>query len=68
MALVKTDKAKLMHFLEGLVNPPATVEIPDGSTWVWDAMALVQAMKPQDTFGRFANSVLMYLITAASKI
>ncbi len=64
-SIVKTDKAKLMHFLEGSVHPPATVEIPDGSIWVCDAMALVQAMKPQNTFGRFANNVLMYLINAA---
>lgn len=64
-SLVKTDKAKLMHFLEGSVNPPATVEIPEGSTWVCDGMALVQAMKPQDTFGRFANSTLMCLINTA---
>lgn len=32
-SLVKTDNVKLMHFLEGSVNPTATVEnIPDGST------------------------------------
>lgn len=63
-SLVKTDKAKFMYFLEGSVNPPATVEsIPDGSTWVWDAMTLVQVMKQQDTFGMFANRALKFLIT-----
>lgn len=38
-SLMKTDKAKLLHFLEAVVNPPKTVNnIPEGSTWVWDGM------------------------------
>ena len=55
-SLMKTDKAKLMHYLEAEVKPSANVErIPEGSAWVWDAMALVQVLKPQATFGMFAD-------------
>lgn len=45
-SLVKTNKAKLMHTLEEDINPPPTVrDIPDGSVWIWDAMALSAASK-----------------------
>ena len=65
-SLMKTDKAKLMRFLEAAVNPPATVEnIPEGSTWIWDAMALVQVLKPQPTFGMFADSALRSIVSTA---
>lgn len=65
-SLMKTDKAKLMRCLEAAVNPPATVEkIPEGSTLVWDAMALVQVLKPQPTFGMFADSALRSIISVA---
>lgn len=51
-SLVKTNKAKLMHILEEDISPPATVrDIPDGSVWIWDAMALVQQLKLQPKCG-----------------
>ena len=41
-SLVKTNKAKLMHILEDEISPTTEVSvIPDGSVWIWDAMALV---------------------------
>ena len=65
-SLMKTDKAKLMHYLEAEVKPSANVErIPEGSAWVWDAMALVQVLKPQATFGMFADSALRTIINTA---
>ncbi len=61
-SLVKTNKAKLMHSLEEDISPPPTVrDIPDGSVWIWDAMALVQQLKPQPTFGLYADHVLRTL-------
>ncbi|KAL2104338.1 hypothetical protein ACEWY4_001206 [Coilia grayii] len=66
-SIMKTNKAKLLHFLEGAAHPPATVDsIPRGSTWVWDGMALVQTMKPQPTFGMFADSILRMMVSVAT--
>eukprot|EP00057_Strongylocentrotus_purpuratus_P019489 XP_011673963.1 PREDICTED: uncharacterized protein LOC105442958 [Strongylocentrotus purpuratus] len=65
-SLVKTNKAKLLHFLEGSVKPSPTIEdIPFGSTWVWDAMALIRSIKPPSTFGQFADQVLKILVKQA---
>ena len=44
------------------VTPSPYVQIPDGSVWVWGAMALVQSMKPQPTFKKFAEAVLQVVI------
>ena len=65
-SLVKTNKAKLMHILEDEISPTTEVSvIPDGSVWIWDAMALVQQLKPQPTFGLFAEHVLRTLVQSA---
>lgn len=65
-SLVKTNKAKLMHILTEVISPPATVrEIPDGTVWIWDDMALVQQLKPQPTFGLYADHVLRTLASSA---
>ena len=55
-----------MHILLDEINPPDTVsDIPDGSVWIWDAMALVQQLKPQPTFGLYADHVLRTLVQSA---
>ena len=64
-SLMKTNKAVLMETLISGVTPSPYVQIPDGSIWVWDAMALVQSMKPQPTFIKFAEAVLRVLLTNA---
>lgn len=46
----------------------ATVKgIPNGSVWIWDTMALEQQLKPQPTFGQYADHVLRTLIHSAKE-
>ncbi|KAL2102045.1 hypothetical protein ACEWY4_003806 [Coilia grayii] len=67
-SLAKTNKAKLMHVLQEEIHPSTTVkDIPNGSVWIWDAMALVQQLKPQPTFGQYADHVLRTLVHLAKE-
>ncbi len=64
--LVITNNVQLMHILEEEISPSATMrDIPDGAVWIWDAMALVQQLKPQPTFGLYADHVLRTLVNSA---
>ena len=64
-SMMKTNKAKFMESLEKDVSPEPILDIPSGSSWIWDSMALVQTMKRQETFGQFSNAVLQVLLKSA---
>ena len=66
-SLMKTNKAVLMETMITEVTPSPHVDIPAGSTWIWDAMALIQSMKRQPTFEKFADAVLQVLLKNARK-
>ena len=64
--LVRTNKAKLLHFLEREVDPLPTVNVvPSGPSWVWDAMALLQFLKSPSTFGQLGVQVFSCLVRPA---
>lgn len=68
-SLAKTSKAKLMHVLQEEISPPATVkDSPDGSVYIWDAMALLQQLKPLPTFGQYADHALRTLVHLAKEM
>ena len=68
-ALVKTNKASLLHHLERLVKDPFVEKVPQGSVWVLDGMAILQQLKPRDveSFGDLAQLVFSKLIRLAAQ-
>ncbi|XP_071822275.1 uncharacterized protein [Apostichopus japonicus] len=66
-SLVKTNKAKMMQFLEEKVDTPLYVERPPmEAAWIVDGMALLQQLKnPPATFGLLARHVLDILLNLA---
>ena len=68
-ALVKNNKASLLHHLEGLVKDPFVEKVPQSSVWVLDGMAIRQQIKPRVVkgFGDLAQFVFSKLIRLAAQ-
>lgn len=67
-ALVKTNKASLLHHLKGLVKDPFVGKVLQGSVWVLDGKAILQQLKPRENlenFGDLAQLVFGKLIRLA---
>ena len=62
--LVKTNKSVLCNTLEKGINP--VEDIPSDSAWIFDGMAIIQAVtKVPTTFGDLASSILHTVLNVA---
>ena len=69
-SLMKTDKAKLLHYLEETVPNSKAEGIPEGSAWVIDAMEIIQKIpigEVPKTFGGLAKLYLEKILSIAKK-
>ena len=67
--LIKTNKAKLLHVLEAGPDVSPVVEIPRGSVWIIDGMAMLQQMSPKNmpqNMCQLAEKILKQLVYLAS--
>ena len=70
-SMSKTTKASLLHYIESQVQPVPLTEIPPGSTWIVDAMAMLQELRPSSippTFGQLADQVLKQVVDLARSV
>ena len=70
-SLNKTTKSSLLHYIESQVQPTPVTEIPPGSIWIIDAMAMLQELRQTSlpaTFGQLADHVLKQLVDLARSI
>jgi hypothetical protein len=67
--LVKTNKATLLHHIEGSVKDPFLQKIPRSSVWVLDGMAILQQLKLRDvaSFGDLAQLIFAKIVALASQ-
>ena len=69
-SLMKTDKAKLLHYLEETVPNSKAEGIPEGSAWVIDAMEIIKKIPIGEipkTFGGLAKLYLEKILSIAKK-
>ena len=70
-SMSKTNKASLLHYIESQVQPSPLTEIPPGSTWIVDAMAMLQELRQSSippTFGQLADQVLKQVVDLARSV
>ena len=60
-SLMKTDKAKLLHYLEETVPNSKAEGIPEGSAWVIDAMEIIQKIPIEEVPKTFGGLAMFYL-------
>ncbi len=59
--LVKTNKATLLHYIEGAVKNPLVDAVPEGSVWVLDGMVMFQQLWNQDIPEKFGDLAIFLL-------
>jgi hypothetical protein len=64
----KTDKSKLMHKLESLVEKPANPKPESITITLVDAMFLLHTLNPAVTFGGIAWQLLRYLCSMSKRV
>ena len=68
--LVKTNKASLLHHIEGAVEKPLVNVVPAGIVWVFDGMVMFQQLRNReipDKFGDLAIFLLKKIIRLATQ-
>ena len=60
-SLMKTDKAKLLHYLEETVPNSKAEGIPEGLAWVIDAMEIIQKIPIGEILKTFGGLAKLYL-------
>jgi len=66
--LVKTNKARLLHYLESVPESSPVVDPPKGGVWVVDGMAMLQQMSSKGmpaSMGQLAEKILRQLVYLA---
>ena len=69
-SLMKTNRAKLLHYLEETVPNSKVENVPHGSAWIIDAMEIIQKIPVGEvpkTFGGLANLYLEKVFSIARK-
>ena len=65
--LVKTNKATLLHYIEGAVKSPLVDAVPEGSVWVLDGMVMFQQLRNQDIPEKFGD-LAIFLLTRIIRV